>query len=149
MRSTIPPQLVHRNEHCVCWTCCLNKVSKPNFLAKPLTQLLNPTGFVAQGEKQHGTSLLELSVGKDPTLGRLDVLFEVFLFSLSLSTTFGGSRLDARSPFCLLVANINTLMAQLMFVFLSGAGKSDGKRCFHLFASFSLEILARGWHGDV
>jgi hypothetical protein len=101
-----------------------------------------PTGFVAQGEKQHGTSLLELSAGKDANLGRLDVLFEVYLFSLSLSTTFGGSRLDARSPFCLLIANINTLMAQLMFVFLSGAGKSDGEQCFHLFASFSLEILA-------
>jgi hypothetical protein len=29
-----------------------------------------------------------------------------------------------------------------MFEFLGGAGKSDDEQCFHLFASFSLEILA-------
>lgn len=29
----------------------------------------------------------------------------------------------ALSPFCLLVANVNTLMAQFLFVFLSGGGK--------------------------
>ncbi|KAI5081936.1 hypothetical protein GOP47_0001679 [Adiantum capillus-veneris] len=45
----------------------------------------------------------------------------VFLYALSLSTTFGGSPIDAHSPFCLLLANINTLMAQFLFVFLSGA----------------------------
>lgn len=45
----------------------------------------------------------------------------VFLYALSLSTTFGGSPVAARSPFCLLLANVNTLMAQFLFVFLSGA----------------------------
>lgn len=45
----------------------------------------------------------------------------VFLYALSLSTTFGGSPVAAVSPFCLLVANVNTLMSQFLFVFLSGA----------------------------
>ncbi|CAM6043634.1 unnamed protein product [Sphagnum compactum] len=49
------------------------------------------------------------------------VLINVFLYALSLSTTFGGSPVTALSPFCLLVANVNTLMAQFLFVFLSGA----------------------------
>ncbi len=31
--------------------------------------------------------------------------------------------MSALSPFCLLVANVNTLMAQFLFVFLSGAGE--------------------------
>jgi len=48
--------------------------------------------------------------------------FKIFIFSLSLSTTFGGTRVEARSPYTLLLANLNTLMAQLIFVFLSGAG---------------------------
>lgn len=48
-------------------------------------------------------------------------LLNVFLYALSLSTTFGGSPVVAVSPFCLLVANTNTLMAQFLFVFLSGA----------------------------
>ncbi|CAK9867701.1 unnamed protein product [Sphagnum jensenii] len=47
--------------------------------------------------------------------------FKIFIFSLSLSTTFGGTRVEARSPYTLLLANLNTLMAQLIFVFLSGA----------------------------
>eukprot|EP00250_Pteridium_aquilinum_P008858 c18264_g1_i1 orf=1-1341(-) len=45
----------------------------------------------------------------------------IFLYALSLSTTFGGAPVAARSPFCLLVANMNTLLAQFLFVFLSGA----------------------------
>jgi inward rectifier potassium channel len=48
--------------------------------------------------------------------------FKVFIFSLSLCTTFGGTGVEARSPYTLLLANLNTLMAQLIFVFLSGAG---------------------------
>lgn len=48
----------------------------------------------------------------------------IFIFSFSLSTTFGGARVEARSPYALLLANLNTLMAQLMFVFFSGAGKT-------------------------
>lgn len=47
--------------------------------------------------------------------------FKVFIFSLSLCTTFGGTGVEARSPYTLLLANLNTLMAQLIFVFLSGA----------------------------
>lgn len=47
--------------------------------------------------------------------------FKVFIFSLSLCTTFGGTGIEARSPYNLLLANLNTLMAQLVFVFLSGA----------------------------
>ncbi|MCO5567820.1 hypothetical protein L7F22_021516 [Adiantum nelumboides] len=45
----------------------------------------------------------------------------IFLYALSLSTTFGGAPVAVRSPFCLLVANMNTLLAQFLFVFLSGA----------------------------
>jgi len=48
--------------------------------------------------------------------------FKVFVFSLSLCTTFGGAGVEARSPYNLLLANLNTLLAQLVFVFLSGAG---------------------------
>lgn len=48
--------------------------------------------------------------------------FKVFIFSLSLCTTFGGTGVEARSPYNLLLANLNTLTAQLTFVFLSGAG---------------------------
>jgi inward rectifier potassium channel len=48
--------------------------------------------------------------------------FKVFVFSLSLCTTFGGTGVEARSPYNLLLANLNTLTAQLVFVFLSGAG---------------------------
>lgn len=47
-------------------------------------------------------------------------LLNVYLYALSLSTTFGGSPVVAHSPFCLLVANVNTLVAQFLFVFLSG-----------------------------
>lgn len=55
------------------------------------------------------------------TKRRCSALLNVFLYALSLSTTFGGSPVAAVSPFCLLVANMNTLMAQFLFVFLSGA----------------------------
>lgn len=55
------------------------------------------------------------------TKRRCFALLNVFLYALSLSTTFGGSPVAAVSPFCLLVANMNTLMAQFLFVFLSGA----------------------------
>jgi len=48
--------------------------------------------------------------------------FKVFVFSLSLCTTFGGTGVEARSTYNLLLANLNTLTAQLIFVFLSGAG---------------------------
>lgn len=48
--------------------------------------------------------------------------FKVFIFSLSLCTTFGGTGVEARSPYNLLLANLNTLIAQLIFVFLGGAG---------------------------
>lgn len=48
--------------------------------------------------------------------------FKVFVFSLSLCTMFGGTGVEARSTYNLLVANANTLTAQLIFVFLSGAG---------------------------
>ncbi|KAL3675792.1 hypothetical protein R1sor_025740 [Riccia sorocarpa] len=52
---------------------------------------------------------------------KVSALLNVFLYALSLSTTFGGSPVNAVSPFCLVVANINTLMGQFLFVFLSGA----------------------------
>ncbi|CAM6099022.1 unnamed protein product [Calypogeia fissa] len=48
-------------------------------------------------------------------------LMDVFLYALSLSTTFGGSPVAALSTYCLCVANVNTLMGQFLFVFLSGA----------------------------
>ena len=46
----------------------------------------------------------------------------VFLYALSVSTTFGGSPVAAVSPFTLMVANLNVLCAQFLFVLLSGAG---------------------------
>lgn len=52
---------------------------------------------------------------------RFLAFLNIFLYALSLSTTFGGAPIAAESPFCLLVANMNTLMAQFLFVFLSGA----------------------------
>ncbi|KAI5068995.1 hypothetical protein GOP47_0015296 [Adiantum capillus-veneris] len=52
---------------------------------------------------------------------RFLAFLNVFLYALSLSTTFGGAPVAAESPFCLLVANVNTLLAQFLFVFLSGA----------------------------
>lgn len=55
--------------------------------------------------------------------GFVEKSIRIFIFSFSLSTTFGGARVEARSPYALLLANLNTLMAQLMFVFFSGAGK--------------------------
>lgn len=55
--------------------------------------------------------------------GSVEKGVRIFIFSFSLSTTFGGARVEARSPYALLLANLNTLMAQLMFVFFSGAGK--------------------------
>ncbi|MCO5576908.1 hypothetical protein L7F22_030729 [Adiantum nelumboides] len=68
------------------------------------------------------------SVSSDATVGSYAgarqhflTFLNVFLYALSLSTTFGGSPIDAHSPFCLLLANMNTLMAQFLFVFLSGA----------------------------
>ncbi|XP_073387197.1 uncharacterized protein [Physcomitrium patens] len=53
--------------------------------------------------------------------GFVEKSIRIFIFSFSLSTTFGGARVEARSPYALLLANLNTLMAQLMFVFFSGA----------------------------
>lgn len=53
--------------------------------------------------------------------GSVEKGVRIFIFSFSLSTTFGGARVEARSPYALLLANLNTLMAQLMFVFFSGA----------------------------
>lgn len=47
-------------------------------------------------------------------------LFQVFMFSLSLSTGL-QPELAPLSPYTLIVANVNALVAQLVFVFLSGA----------------------------
>jgi hypothetical protein len=48
-------------------------------------------------------------------------LFQLFMFSLSLSTGL-QPELAPLSPYTLVLANINALIAQLIFVFLSGAG---------------------------
>lgn len=48
-------------------------------------------------------------------------VFQVFMFSLSLSTGL-QPELAPLSPYTLVVANVNALIAQLIFVFLSGAG---------------------------
>ncbi|KAG0621365.1 hypothetical protein M758_3G014200 [Ceratodon purpureus] len=53
--------------------------------------------------------------------GLVEKGIRIFIFSFSLSTNFGGATVEARSPCALLLANLNTLMAQLMFVFFSGA----------------------------
>eukprot|EP00246_Nothoceros_aenigmaticus_P012068 TRINITY_DN3573_c0_g1_i1.p1 TRINITY_DN3573_c0_g1~~TRINITY_DN3573_c0_g1_i1.p1 ORF type:complete len:682 (-),score=135.45 TRINITY_DN3573_c0_g1_i1:191-2236(-) len=47
-------------------------------------------------------------------------LFQVFMFSLSLSTGL-EPELSPLSPYTLVVANVNALVSQLLFVFLSGA----------------------------
>jgi hypothetical protein len=64
----------------------------------------------------------------------------LFLYSLSLSTMFGGAPVQARSQYTLLVANLQTLVAQFAFVFLSGAGEScvAGKSC-----SYGRQIFLR------
>lgn len=70
-----------------------------------------------------GTTLAETVPGEGSVAAatrRFSAILNVFLYALSLSTTFGGSPVVALSPFCLLVANVNTLMAQFLFVFLSG-----------------------------
>jgi hypothetical protein len=59
----------------------------------------------------------------DDTSGVLTMpwtLFRVFMFSLSLSTGLQPELVPV-SPYTLVVANINALFAQLLFVFLSGA----------------------------
>eukprot|EP00898_Chlorokybus_atmophyticus_P002002 jgi/Chlat1/2802/Chrsp187S02917 len=48
-------------------------------------------------------------------------LFYTALYSLSLSTTFGGAPMVSYSAYTLILSNLNMLMAQLTFVFLSGA----------------------------
>eukprot|EP00897_Mesotaenium_endlicherianum_P005546 jgi/Mesen1/5019/ME000025S04419 len=48
------------------------------------------------------------------------MLFQVYMFSLSLSTGL-QPELAPLSPYSLIVANVNALAAQLIFVFLSGA----------------------------
>lgn len=50
-------------------------------------------------------------------------LCHVLLYSLSLSMLFGGSPVQAHSRYTLLVANLQTLVANFTFVFLSGAGQ--------------------------
>ncbi|KAG0616895.1 hypothetical protein M758_5G149700 [Ceratodon purpureus] len=70
-----------------------------------------------------GTTLAATVAGEGSVAAatrRFSAMLNVFLYALSLSTTFGGSPVVALSPFCLLVANVNTLMAQFLFVFLSG-----------------------------
>jgi len=48
-------------------------------------------------------------------------LFQIFMFSLSLSTGL-QPEIAPLSPYTLVLANVNALFAQLIFVFLSGAG---------------------------
>lgn len=50
----------------------------------------------------------------------LQTVFQVFMFSVSLSTGL-QPELAPLSPYTLVVANLNALIAQLIFVFLSGA----------------------------
>lgn len=50
-----------------------------------------------------------------------DTLFVIFMFSLSLSTGL-QPEIAPLSPYTLVLANVNALFAQLIFVFLSGAG---------------------------
>ncbi|CAK9207604.1 unnamed protein product [Sphagnum troendelagicum] len=69
-----------------------------------------------------GLSLDETARGDD-TSGVLTnpwTLFRLFMFSLSLSTGLEPELVPV-SPYTLVVANINALFAQLLFVFLSGA----------------------------
>ncbi|CAI5940195.1 unnamed protein product [Closterium sp. NIES-65] len=61
------------------------------------------------------------------------------IFFLSLYTTFGGSPLQVLSPSALMLANLLTLLSQLLFVFLSGAG---GCSCVHD-GSEALGVFAR------
>ncbi|XP_024375337.1 uncharacterized protein [Physcomitrium patens] len=95
------------------------------FLAPVALALLFTPFFVMDmgGLSFDGTTLAETVPGEAKVAAasrRFSALLNVFLYALSLSTTFGGSPVVALSPYCLLVANINTLMAQFLFVFLSG-----------------------------
>lgn len=66
-----------------------------------------------------------LILSGDVTTGGLSLswttLFQIFMFSLSLSTGL-QPELSPLSPYTLVLANVNALFAQLIFVFLSGAG---------------------------
>eukprot|EP00897_Mesotaenium_endlicherianum_P007422 jgi/Mesen1/6708/ME000344S05988 len=99
---------------------CLCLLSGPLLLSLCFTQLymLDTDGLYIPPDSEwaRGGALCE---AVESWVGILRV--RVFLFSFSLSTTFGGARVEARSPYALLVANVNTLCAQLLFVFLSGA----------------------------
>lgn len=66
-----------------------------------------------------------LILSGDVTSGGLSLsastLFQIFMFSLSLSTGL-QPEIAPLSPYTLVLANVNALFAQLIFVFLSGAG---------------------------
>eukprot|EP00249_Psilotum_nudum_P023464 c28884_g1_i2 orf=696-2879(+) len=79
--------------------------------------LFDVDGLTFNGVVPEGAATSPLATGKQQCLA----IINVFLYALSLSTTFGGSPVAALSPFCLLVANVNTLVSQFLFVFLSGA----------------------------
>lgn len=89
--------------------------------------------FAGEG-KEAGVTGLELS---------WTTLFQVFMFSVSLSTGL-QPELAPLSPYTLVVANLNALIAQLIFVFMSGAGiiPSQNIFIFHpLFFQFSTYIF--------
>ncbi len=81
-----------------------------------MDRLYIPKDQASQQKSSLVDSLFELA-GKDQ--------FKIFIFSLLLSTLLGFTRVDMRSSYNLLVANLNTLLAQLIFVFISGAGNSE------------------------
>lgn len=80
--------------------------------------LLDPSGLEPSA-RSHFFSASPLEQRMAELLG--PHLLLTFFYSLSIATTMGGGPMEARSPFCLLVANLETLCAQLIFVFLSGA----------------------------
>lgn len=83
----------------------------PEFQGLALEETARQFFQYAEESKEAGVTGLQLS---------WTTLFQVFMFSVSLSTGL-QPELAPLSPYTLVVANLNALIGQLIFVFLSGA----------------------------
>lgn len=101
---------------------CLGMFSAPVLLSVIFTILYLPQ-FNGLALDETLRDFLQTSDQKGPLEGlqlSWETVFRVFMFSVSLSTGL-QPELAPLSPYTLVVANLNALFAQLIFVFLSGA----------------------------
>ncbi|CAI5949306.1 unnamed protein product [Closterium sp. NIES-65] len=97
----------------LCWVCAA--------LVRAGQQLYVVLHFFLFALAPAGALSLLIPFLPSPTLSSISIPFLPRPPSLSLCTTFGGSPLQVLSPSALMLANLLTLLAQLNFVFLSGA----------------------------